>query len=52
MALTPQTRLGFYETLAPPGAGGMGEVFRARDTRLEREVALEAPPQGTEARGR
>jgi serine/threonine-protein kinase len=40
MRLEPGTRLGPYEIVAPLGAGGMGEVFRARDTRLEREVAL------------
>jgi Tol biopolymer transport system component len=40
MPLTPGTRLGPYEVLAPVGAGGMGEVYRARDSRLEREVAI------------
>jgi Tol biopolymer transport system component len=40
MSLSPVTRLGPYEILAPIGAGGMGEVFRARDTRLNREVAI------------
>lgn len=40
MRFEPGTRLGPYEVVAPLGAGGMGEVFRARDTRLEREVAL------------
>ena len=40
MALTAGTRLGPYEILAPIGAGGMGEVYRSRDTRLNREVAI------------
>ena len=40
MALTPGTRLGAYEVLALLGNGGMGEVYRARDTRLDRIVAI------------
>ena len=40
MALTSGTRLGPYEIVAPLGTGGMGEVYRARDSRLEREVAI------------
>ncbi len=40
MPLAPGTRLGHYEILAPLGAGGMGEVYRARDPRLERTVAV------------
>src|SRR5436309_28425 len=40
MPLTPGSRLGPYEILSPIGAGGMGEVYRARDTRLERTVAI------------
>ena len=40
MTLTPGTKLGPYELLAPIGAGGMGEVWKARDTRLGRIVAI------------
>jgi serine/threonine protein kinase len=44
MSLAPGTRLGPYEILTPIGAGGMGEVYRARDTRLKREVAFKVSP--------
>src|SRR6185312_7083232 len=44
MALTEGARLGPYEILAPVGAGGMGEVYRGRDTRLDREVAIKVLP--------
>jgi serine/threonine-protein kinase len=45
MAVTAGSRLGAYEVLAPIGQGGMGEVWRARDTRLGREVALKTLPE-------
>ncbi|HEX4440596.1 MAG TPA: protein kinase [Thermoanaerobaculia bacterium] len=44
MTLAPGTRLGSYEIVAPLGAGGMGEVYRARDARLSREVAIKVLP--------
>ena len=40
MAISAGTRLGPYEVIAPLGAGGMGEVFKAHDTRLDRHVAI------------
>ncbi len=45
MRLDPGTRLGPYEITAPLGAGGMGEVYRARDARLSRDVAIKALPE-------
>ena len=49
MAMTPGTRLGPYEILAPIGAGGMGEVYRAKDPRLGREVAIKVLPSSFSA---
>ena len=45
MAFTPGPRLGPYEIIATIGAGGMGEVYRARDTRLARDVAIKVLPE-------
>src|SRR5687767_13166893 len=44
MALASGSRLGPYQILGPLGAGGMGEVYRARDTRLDRTVAIKILP--------
>src|ERR1700694_4432058 len=44
MTIAPGTRFGPYEIVAPIGAGGMGEVFKARDTRLKRIVAIKILP--------
>jgi eukaryotic-like serine/threonine-protein kinase len=45
MTLAAGDKVGPYEILAPLGAGGMGEVYRAKDTKLKREVALKVLPE-------
>ena len=45
MALTPKAKLGSYEIVSSLGAGGMGEVYRARDHSLRREVAIKVLPK-------
>ena len=45
MSLTPGTRLGPYEIIAPLDAGGMGEVYRAKDTKLNRDVEIKVLPE-------
>src|SRR6202142_911233 len=44
MTLAPGSKLGPYEIVAPIGAGGMGEVYKAKDTKLDREVAIKILP--------
>jgi serine/threonine protein kinase len=51
MTLTPGTKLGPYEITGAIGAGGMGEVYRARDTRLGRDVAVKVLPSSLSADG-
>ena len=46
MALEPGTKLGHYEVVSSLGAGGRGEVYRAKDTKLGREVAIKVLPEG------
>jgi serine/threonine protein kinase len=45
MTLSPGAQLGHYRVMAAIGAGGMGEVYRARDTKLDRDVAIKVLPE-------
>ena len=45
MTLAPGSRFGPYEVVSPLGAGGMGEVYRARDSKLNRDVAIKVLPE-------
>jgi TolB-like protein/Tfp pilus assembly protein PilF len=49
VSLSPETKLGPYVVIAPLGAGGMGEVYRARDSKLDRDVAIKVLPQSVAA---
>jgi len=49
VSLQAGARIGPYEVVAPIGAGGMGEVYRARDTKLSRDVALKVLPASVAA---
>ena len=52
MVLVPGNKLGPYEIVGPLGAGGMGEVYRANDTRLDRTVAIKVSMRGGRKRAR
>jgi len=49
MSLAPGSRIGPYEVTARIGVGGMGEVYRARDTKLDRDVAVKILPEAVAA---
>jgi serine/threonine protein kinase len=51
MAFNSGTKLGLYEILSPLGAGGIGEAYRARDSKHNRDVALKVLPEGLERGG-
>ena len=51
MTITPGSRIGSYEISAPLGEGGMGDVYRATDSKLKREVAIKVLPEAVAADG-